>query len=160
MIQVSEDRTQDMSEYRIRIMQREDIPAVAELEARIFSKPWSEKSFLDSFHSENNIYLVAESEKGVTGYCGIWTAFETADLCNIAVAPEYRRQGIADRLLQESVKRAGKKGVERLMLEVRESNLGALCLYRKNGFQKIGIRKGYYSSPTEDAVLMELLLNQ
>lgn len=146
-------------EYTVRAMQREDIPAVAAIEKSIFSAPWSEESFLRAFSSPDNIYLVSVSEEGVAGYCGIWISYETADLCNIAVAQEYRRQGMGEKLLSEAAARAESCGVERLMLEVRESNRSALCLYEKKGFQQIGIRKGYYDLPKEDAVLMQLLLS-
>ncbi len=143
----------------IRTMQKGDIPAVAKLERRIFLKPWSEKSFLEAYSSEHNIYLVATTGEMIAGYCGIWVSFDTADLCNIAVAPEYRRRGIAEDILEEAVQRVKMHGVERILLEVRESNQGALCLYQKLGFGQIGTRRGYYSAPREDALLMQLSLS-
>lgn len=139
----------------IRYMQKKDVPEIALLEKQIFSSPWSEKSFLDAQASEDNLYFVAEEQGAIVGYIGIWTSFETADLCNLAVAEQYRKHLFAQGLLQEAVAALQKRKVERLLLEVRESNIPALCFYKKNNFQQIGIRKNYYSKPTEHAVLME-----
>lgn len=144
----------------IRKMTAEDIAEAVMIEKSIFSKPWSEKSFRDALASEDNIYLAEIQEGKVVGYCGIWTSFDTADLCNMAVLPECRRKGIADRLLEEAVSIAGEKAVERIVLEVRESNEAAIRLYQKHNFRKIGVRRGYYTVPKEDAVLMECILSQ
>lgn len=145
--------------FLIRDMQKEDVTAVAELEKRIFSAPWSEKSFQDAYSAESNIYLAAVSEEEIIGYCGIWTSYETADLCNIAVAPEHRRQGIAEKILLEAARRSKEQGCGKILLEVRQSNYAALSLYQKLGFMQIGVRRGYYSVPEEDAILMQLALS-
>lgn len=147
-------------EITVRVMQREDIPVITAIEKRIFSTPWSEKSFLDAFSSADNIYLVSLLGKEIAGYCGIWISYEVADLCNIAVVPEYRRQGIGEKLLQEAIYCTKGRKAERILLEVRESNQGAMFLYQKIGFEKIGVRRGYYSAPREDAILMQLSLSQ
>lgn len=144
----------------IRKMTSEDIEEVAGIEKSIFSKPWSEKSFRDALASEDTIYLAAYSKARIIGYCGIWISFDTADLCNMAVLPEYRKKGVADRLLQEAVSLVSQKAVKRIVLEVRESNEAAIRLYQKHNFKKIGVRKGYYTAPKEDAVLMECSLSQ
>ncbi len=144
----------------IREMEWEDVSKVAELEKSIFSVPWSEKSFRDSFASQDTIYLVEVLDGEIAGYCGIWVSYDTADLCNMAVAHSHRRKGIAKRLLQEISSFAEKRKVERILLEVRGSNFGAINLYQKSGFRQIGIRKGYYHAPEEDAILMECYLSQ
>lgn len=144
----------------IREMEWEDVSKVAELEKSIFSVPWSEKSFRDSFASQDTIYLVEVLDGEIAGYCGIWVSYDTADLCNMAVAHSHRRKGIAKRLLQEISSLAEKRKVERILLEVRGSNFGAINLYQKSGFRQIGIRKGYYHAPEEDAILMECYLSQ
>lgn len=138
----------------IRQMREQDMDAVTAIEQEIFSKPWSRKSFQDALQSEHTIYLVSEGETGLTGYCGIWLSGETGDLCNMAVVPSCRKCGIGRALLQEGIRLSEKRGVEELFLEVRESNVPAIVLYEKIGFQKIGIRKGYYQAPVEDAVMM------
>ena len=146
-------------DFVIRAMQKEDAMAAAELEKRIFSVPWSEKSFLDAYASPDNIYLAAVSVEKIYGYCGIWISYETADLCNIAVAPECRREGIAEKMLRRAVKLSKERGVMKILLEVRQSNHAAICLYRKLGFAQIGVRRGYYHAPEEDALLMQLPLS-
>ena len=124
-------------------MSENDIDAVVAIEEQIFSRPWSRKSFLDAFAVEENVYLVAKNGDKVVGYCGIWISYEDADLCNMAVLPEYRRQNIGQRLLEKGISFIGAKQVERLHLEVRESNRPAILLYQKIGFEPVGIRKKY-----------------
>ncbi len=142
----------------IRKMQEGDIPAVAAIEKAVFSSPWSEKSFRDALPVPSNCYLVAETEGEVVGYCGFWVSFEIADLCNMAVAPQRRRQRIGGQILSEGIRMVRQQGAEQVFLEVRESNGIAIGLYKKLGFQEIGIRKGYYDTPKEDALLMQSVL--
>lgn len=139
----------------IRQMQEQDIAEVAAIEKEIFSSPWSEESFRDALQSEDNIYLVAAESGRIVGYCGIWTSYETGDLCNIAVVPDYRRCQIGGNLLKEAIRLAIERQVQSLLLEVRGSNSSAIALYKKIGFHNIGIRKDYYRSPKEDAILMQ-----
>lgn len=138
----------------IREIQEQDIDAVTAIEQEIFSKPWSRKSFQDAIQSEYTIYLAAEEAAEITGYCGIWLSGETGDLCNMAIVPSCRRRGIGRKLLAEAIRLSTERGAEEIFLEVRESNHPAIALYKNLGFQKIGIRKGYYRVPAEDAVIM------
>lgn len=142
----------------IRQMQEQDIPRVLEMEQSIFSAPWSEKSFTDAYCAENNIYLVAVQNESIVGYCGLWVSYEMADLCNMAVDPKERQKGIAEQLLREGLQLCRERKVETVLLEVRESNTPAIGLYKKIGFQRIGLRKKYYKEPMEDAILMQLIL--
>lgn len=145
-------------ESMIRRMQEQDIDAVTAIEQEIFSKPWSKKSFLDAIQSAHTIYLAAEEKTGIMGYCGIWLSGESADLCNMAVVPSCRRRGIGKGLLSEAIRLSIERGAEEIFLEVRESNHPAIVLYEKTGFERIGIRKGYYHAPTEDAIIMRCFL--
>ena len=140
---------------QIRRMSEEDIAAVVKLEQQIFSSPWSKASIEKAYQLEENIYLVAEAEGIIAGYCGIWTSFETADLCNIAVNPDYRRKGIAGEILEQAFQLCQQRRIEQMLLEVRESNEPAIVLYEKYHFEKIDIRKGYYRNPTENAIIMQ-----
>lgn len=146
------------NQWTLRQMQEADIGQVVSLEEEIFFSPWSEKSFRDALHREDTIYLVAEGEGEISGYLGIWLSFDTADLCNMAVAYECRRRHLGQQLLQEGLRLAAEKGAAQVLLEVRESNEAAIGLYQRNGFQEIGRRRGYYSRPTEDALLMRCLV--
>lgn len=141
---------------KIRVMNSTDVERVCDIENQCFTKPWSEDSFLHAILREDTQYVVGEVEGKIIGYCGIWCSFEDGDLCNMAVDPEYRGRGYAEGLLQYSLEQCRAKGVHRIVLEVRQSNAAAIGLYTKIGFQMIGKRKGYYSQPKEDAVLMEL----
>ena len=101
---------------QIRRMSEEDIAAVVKLEQQIFSSPWSKASIEKAYQLEENIYLVAEAEGIIAGYCGIWTSFETADLCNIAVNPDYRRKGIAGEILEQAFQLCQQRRIEQMLL--------------------------------------------
>ncbi len=139
----------------IREMYQDDVAAVARLEREIFASPWSLQSFQSAVSSKDNIYYAALEQEQIVGYIGIWLSFDTADLCNLAVAPLYRRRHVAQGLLEQGLAKAREKGAERILLEVRQNNLPAISFYKKNHFTKIGVRKNYYSSPVEDALIME-----
>lgn len=147
-----------MGNIQFRQMNEGDIQAVARLEQKIFSAPWSEKSFRDAVRSADNCYLVAVSGETVIGYCGLWCSYDCADLCNLAVSEEFREQKLGSELLSRAMLQVRGRGVRRIVLEVRRSNTPAIALYDKLGFQNIGIRPGYYSRPTEDGILMERIL--
>lgn len=142
------------NEIKIRFMETEDIPQVYEIEKRSFSIPWSEKSFLESIALPHAIFLVAEDGKQILGYCGMYKVFGEGDITNIAVLPEYRGMGVGTGLLKEMIGYASERGILDITLEVRESNKGAIHLYRKFGFENVGIRKNFYEKPTENAVIM------
>lgn len=142
----------------IREMLEKDLPEVLMLEQQIFSKPWSMESFRSAFDREDTIYLVAEKAGRVSAYLGIWLGPEEGDLCNIAVSPEYRKQGIACQLMETAFEQCRQKKINRILLEVRLSNEAAKQLYHKFAFVELGIRRGYYSEPIEDALIMERIL--
>ena len=85
----------------------------------------------------------------------MYVAADAAEINNIAVFPEYRRRGAATALINGLVDACNERGVKKLSLDVRESNTAALCLYEKNGFFRVGKRRGYYTAPKEDAVLLD-----
>ena len=142
----------------IRAMQEKDCKAVYEIEKEVFSLPWSEQGFLDAIASDNNIFLVAEEEKQIVGYLGMYVALDEGEITNVAVSPSNRNLGIGDKLIKEALSQMKEKGIIQVVLEVRVSNTPAIRLYEKNGFQTCGIRKGFYEFPKEDAYIM--LYNQ
>lgn len=142
----------------VREMAETDLQEVARLERRTFSKPWSENSFRDALSSPDHCYLVAVCDGTLVGYCGLWCSFETADLCNLAVAEDFRKRNLGSVLLRQGLAEARRRGVERVLLEVRCSNAPAIGLYAKFGFEELGIRPGYYSHPVEDGILMQIFL--
>lgn len=150
-------RTEILTDGRtllLRAMRVEDIPAVAKLEAEIFSVPWSEKSFLEEVEREDRLFVVAYVNETLAGYMGLIPFLDEADITNVAVASSMRRRGIAQKMLETTMSRAEKMGVNSFTLEVRVGNAGAIALYEKLGFTSEGIRKNFYEKPTEDALIM------
>lgn len=138
----------------IRNMQESDLAQVAEIEKQIFSLPWSLESFRESMMLEHTIYLVAEEQGKVMGYCGMYRVFNEGEIVNVAVANEYRRCGVAKELLERLFEESAALKVDNFFLEVRESNEPAITLYKKLGFIEAGIRKNFYEKPTENAIFM------
>jgi ribosomal-protein-alanine N-acetyltransferase len=138
----------------IRSMMAEDAAKVASLETEIFSQPWSENAFLDSLCLPDTIFLVAEESGVIQGYIGMYLAADEGEITNVAVNPACRRRGIGEELLTEMKKRAADHKIARIVLEVRVSNEGAIRLYEKQGFSSVGIRRGFYELPKEDARIM------
>lgn len=127
---------------------------VAKLEQQVFSRPWSRQGFLDTLAMDNVIFLTAMDGEQLAGYCGVYLSIDEGEITNVAVAPEYRRRGIARQLVQELIRQAQEVGVSRFLLEVRVSNAGAIALYRELGFTDGGIRRNFYEFPREDALVM------
>lgn len=139
----------------IREMTDADLDRVVRLEQKIFSSPWSLRNFRYELNDNPfaNLY-VYEADGEIAGYCDLQIKFENADLALIAVAPEYRRSGIAQEMLDFMIDLAVRAECEIISLEVRKSNEPAIRLYEKNGFIQANIRKNYYSDNHEDAYLM------
>lgn len=135
----------------------EHIPQIAALERVCFpADPWSEALFLEALENPCAAVLLALGEDGAAlGYAVLSTVLDEGNLDNIAVAPEYRRRGVADALLG-ALTGFGREHLAALMLEVRASNAPAIALYEKHGFAAVGRRKNYYNAPKEDAILMTL----
>lgn len=141
-------------ELRITEMEPQDVAEVGLLERQIFSVPWSEKGFLDSLQLPDTLYLVVREKERLVGYCGLFQSFDEADITNVAVAPGDRGRGVGRRMLEELLDRGRARGICRYTLEVRVSNKPAIHLYRKLGFESVGIRKNFYEMPREDAMIM------
>ncbi len=148
---------QETIKINIRRMTPEDVPVVAALEKKCFSMPWSEKAYLETLANENALYLVAESdgaEKRIVGMCGVLDILGEGDISNVAVEEDFRRQGIAKKLLQELLVQGESRGIDAFTLEVRATNKEAIGLYEKFGFVLEGVRKNFYENPKEDAFIM------
>ncbi len=136
----------------VRRMTEEDIVTAASLEKACFSRPWSENTLRESFLDPHYVFFAAEDEDGtMVGYTGMIVVLDEADVANVAVFPECRRKGAGNALVLAMLAYARENSITRLVLEVRVSNAPAIALYEKHGFTKIGLRKGYYEDPTEDA---------
>ncbi|MBQ8551809.1 MAG: ribosomal protein S18-alanine N-acetyltransferase [Clostridia bacterium] len=146
-----------MAEITIRQATYDDIPSLCALEIECFSSPWSAKSFEDFFKNGCSHCLAAVYEGEVCGYVGMNLILGEGEITNLAVFRKYRRLGAASELLAQLYKT---EGLERLLLDVRESNTAARALYEKCGFTVDGVRKGFYTKPREDAVLMSRKITQ
>ena len=135
-------------------MKAEHVPQVAQLEKLCFADPWSEKSVASELDNKWALWLVALEGDAVVGYIGSQTAVDETDVMNVAVHPDHRRKGIAEALIERLVSELKARGSHALMLEVRASNVPAISLYEKLGFLQVGLRKNYYRSPKEDALIL------
>lgn len=136
------------------------LPAVADLERRCFSLPWSLEGFAEELENPNAYYVVVEEEGRLLGYAGMRFVLDEFYVDNIAVAPECRRQGVGRALMGELIRRARGGGASFLSLEARLSNLPAQGLYRGLGFAPAGLRKNFYEQPREDGLIMTLFLKE
>jgi len=143
-----------LSAVLIRPMTEADVKAVAEIEKECFSQPWSEDGIRQELFNSSARFFVAEKTGKAVGYMGMHIVLDECYIANIAVLPSHRRQGIAQKLLTNAIEKAEKAGCSFISLEVRLSNCGAIALYEKNGFERMGERKNFYQSPTENALIM------
>lgn len=135
-------------------MNESHVAQVAALEKQCFSDPWSENSVASELENPLSLWLIAEEDGAVCGYVGSQTVLDETDMMNIAVRPDCRRKGIAAALIAELVSRLKARGSRILRLEVRESNLPAIALYKAMGFTQLGLRKNYYRNPKENALIL------
>lgn len=142
------------AEIIVRELKVEDSVAVAEMEQQIFSDPWSEKSVMETVQQKQSVCFAAEKAGHILGYLLVYHAADEAEIARIAVQKEARRQGAAGKLMQALEHYCEEHKMEKLLLDVRESNEAARSFYTKNGFVEDGIRQGFYTNPSEDAVLM------
>ena len=138
----------------IREMKAEDAAAVAEIEYQTFPDHWSQNAVLDTLSNPQTVCLLAEKAGKAAGYLLAYLAGGEAEIARIAVPEGLKRQGIGKKLLQLLEETCKERQVGRLLLDVRESNREARAFYQKMAFQEDGVRKGFYQSPAEDAVLM------
>ena len=124
------------------------------MEKVCFSDPWSENSIASELRNPLSLWLVAMDGEALAGYVGSQAVMGEADMMNVAVSPDYRRQGIAGELVTRLVEELKGRGNHSLALEVRESNFGAIALYQKLGFTQVGYRPGYYRNPKEGALIL------
>ena len=140
---------------RIEKMTREHVSQVARLEEICFSDPWSEKSVASELENELSLWLVALEGDTLAGYVGSQTVLGETDMMNVAVHPDFRRQGVGESLILSLVEELKALDSHSLTLEVRASNAPARSLYEKLGFSQVGLRKNYYRNPREDACILQ-----
>lgn len=130
------------------------IQQIAELEELCFNDPWSINSIASELNNRLSLWLVAVEGDTVIGYVGSQTVIGETDMMNIAVHPDYRKQGIATALIDMLINELNLRNSHSLMLEVRASNMPAISVYTNLGFIEVGRRKNYYRNPKEDALIL------
>ena len=130
------------------------VAQIAQLEKLCFSDPWSENSVASELNNRLSLWLVAMDGDTVAGYVGSQSVLDGADMMNIAVHPDYRRQNIGRTLVLALCDALQAKGIRFLMLEVRQSNTPAIALYEQLGFEQVGLRPNYYRNPKENALIL------
>lgn len=150
-----------LEKIQFRSMRIEDIEQICAIEQEAFPTPWTYAAFKNEIiHNFYAHYLVMEVERQVIGYGGMWTVMGEAHVTNIAIRKDYRGKKLGHLLMAELQATARFLGAEKMILEVRPSNIAARELYRKYGFEPVGIRKGYYTDNHEDAIVMAAQLDE
>jgi [ribosomal protein S18]-alanine N-acetyltransferase len=143
-----------LKEPLLRPMRLADLPAVMEIDRQSLPRSWSEAVWREELESPLSLYLVLEEGGVVSGHIGVKRVADEAHVMTLAVLPERRRRGFAQRLVEAALAAPTSTGVRRVYLEVRPSNLAARALYASLGFVQTGARPGYYGD--EDALLLTL----
>ena len=146
----------NLTDIKIRQMTADDIEDVVAIEAEAYGEHhWSKSSFYDEMNNNLAKYYVAETKDGTkVGYAGTWHIIDEGHITTIAVKNDYRRCHIGEAIIIQILKDCYKEGIKYLTLEVRVSNVAAIGLYTKYGFNSLGTRKGYYQDNNEDALIM------
>lgn len=125
---------------------------IANIEKNCFSTPWSEEQIRAS--SDSTVFFIAKYDDRYVGYGGMYSVLDEGYVTNIGVLPEYRKKGIGKMILEKLLECAKAKKLTFLSLEVRPSNVPAISLYEKYGFEMVGRRPNFYQNPKEDALLL------
>ena len=142
-------------EYSICDVTAAHIPQIEQLEKQCFSLPWTTELLQSQMKDAQHEFIAALAPDGtVLGYVGMMYVLDEGYISNVAVSPDYRRQGIADALITRLCEICTELELSFVTLEVRAGNAPAIALYEKHGFQRVGLRRNYYERPKEDALIM------
>lgn len=133
-----------------------ELDAIIAIEATCFTNPWTRQMYEEALGdgSVSRFMLARSAGDRIIGFCSYWQVVDEVHINNLAVLPEFRRQGIGRALLRRILADAVRQGATRALLEVRRSNDEARRLYESLGFTVAGVRRQYYSHPTEDALVL------
>ncbi|GAB6099933.1 ribosomal protein S18-alanine N-acetyltransferase [Halanaerocella petrolearia] len=143
-----------IEEFEIIPLTERHLDQVLAIEEDSFSNPWSLPTFIRELYNSYAYYIVAVFGEEIIGYLGSWLLCDEIHITSLAVKKNYRRQGIATKLLDRLFSDVKRANYTKATLEVRESNYQAQKLYKNEGFIKVKIQKEYYSDNGEDAIVM------
>lgn len=136
------------------------ISSIAKIERQCFSKPWSENAIAAELSNDSAHFYVATIGGDTVGYIGMHCAADECYIANVGVAESFRGQGIGTSLVNYAIERAREMKMSFISLEVRPSNTTAVGIYERFGFERVGLRKNFYSEPKEDGLIMTLYFNK
>ena len=139
----------------IRWMIRRDMPEVLNIESASFEFPWTEDDFVNCLRQRNCIGMIAEHDERVVGFMIYELHKSRLHIINFAVAREYRRRGVGSQMLQKLVGKLSHQRRNKILLEVRETNLQAQLFFKDNHFRAVSVLRDFYDDTTEDAYLMQ-----
>jgi ribosomal-protein-alanine N-acetyltransferase len=147
-------------DLRFRPMAADDVSAVVALEHSVYPFPWSEQIFRDCLRVGYDCWVL-DADGSVAGYGIMSMGAGECHILNLCIRPAWRRRGLARRMLFMLLARARRAGMQHAFLEVRPSNGGAMALYEQSGFERIGLRRGYYQAQggREDAIVYRRALD-
>jgi ribosomal-protein-alanine N-acetyltransferase len=136
-------------------MIRRDMPEVLDIENRSFEFAWTEEDFIRCLRQRNCIGMVAELDERVVGFMIYELHKNRLHILNFAVSPEFRRRGVAKAMVKKLIGKLSPQRRNRILLEIRETNLDAQLFFREAGFRAISVLRDFYDDTTEDAYLMQ-----
>ena len=145
---------------KFKSLEFKDLDQIMEIEKLSNPTPWSIGSFIDCINSSYQNIVILQDDL-LLGFCISTVNFTESHLLNISIHPDFRSQGIGQKLLDKTEKELTKKGVSDIFLEVRNSNIGAISFYKKNDYRNVGKRKNYYRllSGREDGLIYTKHIN-
>jgi len=142
--------------WHIRRMTQEDLAGALKVENACFTEAWTEEVYRSTLQLPYAAYYVAEIGGEIVGTCGVLKIAGTGEIYNVGVLPACRRKGIAHSMLECLLREAREDGVKSFVLEVREGSTAARSVYESLGFRAAGVRRGLYTKPEEDGIVMQL----
>jgi len=133
----------------------EDIDEMLKIEKKSFHSHWSRQTFIDEFSADNGHYVAIKDGGRILGYSGFRYVLDEGHITTLAVSPKFRKKGIGTKLIAQLIEDAKVKGLKKLYLEVRQSNVAAQKIYKKFGFKVLDRRREYYQHTGEDALVMQ-----
>jgi [ribosomal protein S18]-alanine N-acetyltransferase len=145
--------------FRLTPARLEDLDVIMEIERLCFRSPWSRQVFVEEFARDFARIKVIRAEHGAVAFINYWIVHDEIHVLNVATHPDWRRRGLARRMMNHVLHSAQQRHARLVTLEVRRSNASAIALYEGMGYETVGVRARYYEN-NEDALVMVLRLRE